>query len=84
MKISKHYLTLVYIIFLTLLYIGMENYPIDSFDVFESAGEIDKALAENPQSNENRYEILIDLSESTLYLFEDGNQPFISLRMVGF
>lgn len=72
MKTSKHYLTLVYIIFLTLLYIGMENYPIDSFDVFESAGEIGKALAENPQSNENRYELLIDLSESTLYLFEDG------------
>ncbi|HZK35282.1 MAG TPA: L,D-transpeptidase family protein, partial [Bacillota bacterium] len=73
MKISRYYVTILYIVFFALLYIGMENYEADVFNQFEHNLEVGEVTGQKIiEGDGSKYDILIDLSESTLYLFEDG------------
>ncbi len=66
-KIGKEVLTLLYIIFFFLLYTTMEDY--DSGNQPEITAAISN-IATNDISDEEEYNIFIDLTESTLYLFK--------------
>lgn len=68
MRIPKQYATtILYMVLIALLYVVIENYPGPDFnDTYVTSQQ--KGIREET----NQYDIFIDLTESMLYLFENG------------